>query len=217
MDTESIRRTITPLRLVFWGALICVIDVTITSGSFKFDILNDLVGALLIAVGVFRLADIRVSERYKGLMRFVQFGAVFAIVSAAMDFISLPHSIAFGVLGSLVSLITLAATIVFCVAMRCFCDEASLARSSRSWRVTTILFVVIYAIPVGLFYVLGLVALASSGSLNYRLNSPLALLIVPVFLIPLIHLFVSTSRMKRDAGSAGPQDGPPTTASGPVG
>jgi hypothetical protein len=91
--------------------------------------------------------------------------------------------------------------IAFCVAMRWFCEAASLREASQSWRTTTALFVVIYAVPLGLLYVAGAVATASNHPLNFNLG-PLGLLVLPVFAVPLIHLFVSTSRMKRAAEAA---------------
>jgi hypothetical protein len=94
----------------------------------------------------------------------------------------------------------LVAIVTFCVAMRWFCEEAQLRKAARSWRVTTILFVVIYLLPLGLLYVMMALAIVSGRSFNVNLG-PAGLLLLPVFAIPLIHLFVSTSRMRHDVES----------------
>lgn len=94
--------------------------------------------------------------------------------------------------------------------MRWFCDEAGLWEAVRSWRTTTVLFVVIYLLPLGLFHLAAIWAMVSSTSFNIDLG-PAGLLLLPVFAIPVVHLFISTSRMKRGAeagGGSNDQDGP---------
>ena len=68
------------------------------------------------------------------------------------------------------------------------------------------LFVVIYLIPLGLFYLAAGVAILTGESFHIDLG-PLGLLLLPVFAIPVIHLFVSTSRMARSADRASPDQG----------
>lgn len=82
--------------------------------------------------------------------------------------------------------------------MRWFCEEARLDRAAQSWRTTTLLFVVIYLIPLGLCYLAGCVSILIGRSFHFELG-PLGLLLLPVFAVPLIHLFMSTSRMARSA------------------
>src|SRR5436309_3272362 len=64
----DVRSAITPLRLIFWGALLWIIDFRING----FDIANDLLGSILVAIGVVRLARINVSERYNRVMGWVR-------------------------------------------------------------------------------------------------------------------------------------------------
>ena len=72
----EIRRTILPLRLVFWGGLICVFDLTfsqtVNGEGWEFDVLNDFVGMFMITWGVFQLAKIHVHERYCTATLFVR-------------------------------------------------------------------------------------------------------------------------------------------------
>jgi len=53
---------------------------------------------------------------------------------------------------------------------------------------------------LGFFFLAGLIAIFASTSFNLNLG-PAGLLLLPVFALPLIHLFVSTSRLRRAAES----------------
>src|SRR3954463_99465 len=63
-DDSDIRSAVRPLRLIFWGALIWILDFKING----FDVLNDLVGAILVAVGVNGFARLRAGEGYRVLI-----------------------------------------------------------------------------------------------------------------------------------------------------
>jgi hypothetical protein len=198
----SIKQAVAPLRMIFWGGLLCVFDITFsqtTNGQgFKFDILNDALGMGLITCGVFSLASAPVHRRYASVMTFVLIVSVLALLDAIRDHFILPLPPAIHLLQSLFGIACLAAIIAFCVAMRWCCEEAQLPRAAASWSVTTILFVAIYLLPLGLLYLAGVFAMLTSSSFNFNLG-PAGLLVLPVFAIPLIHLFVSTSRMSRDS------------------
>ncbi|HUU21641.1 MAG TPA: hypothetical protein VM389_03815 [Phycisphaerae bacterium] len=199
---QYLPKAITPLRLVFWGGLLCILDFTVSSTvngrGFKFDILNDALGMILITVGVFKLGAIPVHRQYHNAMTFVKVMAVIGIVQAVMDHFVLPMPAAIGFLSSLLSLASLAAIVTFCVAMMWFCLEAGLPDVARSWKVTLILFVAIYLIPLGPFNLIAMGALLTGKSFHINLG-PLAILLILVFLVPIVHLFISTSRMKRAA------------------
>ena len=192
MTQPDVRSAITPLRLVFWGGLICVFDFSING----FDLVNDVVGALMIAIGVYRLADIQVHDRYAAVMQFVRVVAILNAVDALrlQVGIDLPAALGFALL--VFAVVCLATIVAFCVAMRWFCEEASLLFAARSWQTTTVLFVVIYLVPLGLFYLACCVAILSGESFNVDLGV-WGVLLLPVFVAPLVHLFVSTSRMTR--------------------
>ena len=217
MTLNDVKRTVVPLTLIFWGALICIVDITISSGGFKFDFLNDVVGMIMITVGVFKLGDIEVHPRYASALSFAKIMAVVGIVLAILDHFVFRCPGPLSLLLLLLGMLQLVAIIVFCVAMRWFCDEAGLQRSSGSWRTTTILFVVIYVVPLGLFYIAGGVAILTGESFNIDLG-PAGLLLVPIFFIPIIHLLVSSRRMIRDAEDFRPlQPGSgPANGAGPL-
>jgi hypothetical protein len=207
---------ITPLRLVFWGALIYILhfNVGFSSGrsSFQIDILNDVIGGILITLGVFRLGNVRVNATYGLTMGFVKLFAFLSIPMAVLAHFSVPLE---SVEGSLLVLLevavrllgiaNLAATVAFCVAMRWLSASRQLALSEASWQTTTLLFLIVHAIPLCFFNLLGIATLALSDPFHVRFEPEPALLLVLVpmlllgALIPVIHFFVSTSRMRREA------------------
>jgi hypothetical protein len=198
--------------MIFWGGLLCIFDITFTQTTngrgFKCDILDDTLGAILIAVGVFRLSAIAVHGRYATVTRFVQVVSVLAVLNTIRAHFIMPLPPLVHVVLNLFGLVTLVAIVAFCIAMRWFCVEAGLVAAARSWSVTTWLFVLIYLFPLGLLYLVTAVAMASGQSFNVNLG-PAGLLLVPVFAVPVVHLFVSTSRMKHGAETlvpAAPQE-----------
>jgi hypothetical protein len=205
LPAYDVKQMVPPLRAIFWGGMLCVLDLWFSSTTngvgFRFDILNDFVGMLLITWGVFRLSKLWVNQQYATVMTLVQIAAIIGCVDALQaHFIYDAPPVVSAVL-SLAGLAQLAATILFCFAMQWLSTAARLTNAASSWRTTTILFVVIYAIPGGLVYAGSLIALVADTHFNLDIG-PAALLLIPVFLVPVIHLFVSTSRMQREAESA---------------
>jgi hypothetical protein len=200
--TSRLLGLITPLRLIFWGALLCLFDFSFSSTTngegFKFDILNDLLGMILITVGVIRLGGIEVTHTYSKGMTFVKVVSVISTIEALIDHwvFRAPEGWAF--FWTLFGLFRLAAIIVFCLSMRLVCREENLAEPSRSWHTTTMLFVIIFVLPLGFFYIAALVAMVTGESFNIDLG-PAGLLLLLIFAIPIIHFFVSTSRMAKAA------------------
>lgn len=206
MQRHPISRAVAPLRCVFWGGLICVFDITysVWSGGrgFRIDVLDDAVGALLIAVGVFRLGALPADGRYVAAMVFVRLVAFLAVLDEIRAHVAVQVSTPEFFLLHVFGFVSMLAIVVFARAMRRLCEIHRLHDAASSWSVTTILFVIVYLLPLGLFYGLGAVAIAAGESFRVDLG-PAGLVAMPVFAIPLIHLFVSTSRMKRAALASG--------------
>lgn len=205
ISVRDIRETISPLRLIFWGGLICVLDFsfsqTVNGEGWTFDVLNDFVGMLMITCGVFRLAKVTVHDRYRSAMSFVSVLAVLSCLDALHAHFLYDTPAVLSFLLSVLGVAAMIATVVFCVAMRRLSAEAGLRISATSWRTTILLFVFIYLIPLGLLYSATGVAIAAGTSFHIDLG-PAGLLLLPIFFIPLIHLFVSTSRMASEAESS---------------
>jgi len=201
---DDVRAAIKPLRFIFWGGILWIFDLTFTTTTngtgFRCDVLDDTVGTILITVGVFRLAKAPVPGKYSAVMSFVKAVAIASIGETAMKHFIFEHPAPLDFVLSVLSLCQLAATILFCLAMKWFCDAAALPRPAASWKLTFLLFCFIYALPLGFFYMGSLLAIVGQTSFNVDLGIG-GLLLLPVFALPLIHLFVSTSRLKRAAES----------------
>jgi len=190
----DIGRLVSPLRLVFWGGILCVLDFKFNG----FDILNDVLGALLIAWGTLRLGSSQIHERYRKAMLFVQVIALLYVAQTINAYVryEIPRPLVF--LLHVYGIAKVAATVVFCVAMRWLCVATGLTRSERSWKTTEILFVVIYLIPWGLLRLVWIVCLITGATFIVRFGWPVPILLF-IFCIPLVHLFISTSRMRFEA------------------
>jgi hypothetical protein len=199
--TETI---ITPLRLVFWGGLICLFDLnfsqTTNGRGFIFDVLNDAVGMILISTGVFRLGSCQVNDRYEKVMLFVKVVAVLATLDAFRAHIITPLPAAVSFVLHILGIANLAAIIAFCYSMKWLSSSTRLTASESSWRTTTMLFIFIYAVPLGIVHLMGAASIVTGTSFSFNMG-PAGLLLLPVFAIPIVHLFVSTSRMQREAES----------------
>lgn len=195
-----------PLRAIFWGAMLCLIDFTIseTAGGegWRFDFFNDFVGMLTITWAVFRLSAIGVDARYALALGFVKFVAVADCLVALQGHWIYEVPALLSLLIDFQGFLSMAATVIFCVAMQWLSRHGGLERSQRSWRVTTLLFLLIYLLPLGLFHLCSIVATISGKGFHLDFG-PAGLLALPVFFIPLVHFFISTSRMRDEAAAAG--------------
>jgi hypothetical protein len=200
---SSLAATITPLRLIFWGSLLCLIDInfsqTANGSGFKFDLLDDFIGTTLITVGVFRFAAFTPAHSYAKSMAFVKVVAVVSTFKALIDHVVFRAPDVWSFAWTFFNLAELAAIVLFCSNMHLLCRTLELDEPARSWKTTATLFGCIFAIPLGLFYSASLIATLLGKSFNINLG-PLGLLLIAVFAVPIFHFFASTSRMARAAG-----------------
>ena len=106
--------------------------------------------------------------------------------------------VALDIMSNLLGLATLCATVMFCTSMNKLSSAFSLHQSADSWLTTRLLVIILWVIPLGLLYLLGLGALVTGQSFHWDIG----VFIIPAFvvlIIPLVHLFVSTSRMRSEA------------------
>jgi hypothetical protein len=205
ISARDISAAITPLRLVFWGGLICLIDIhsnwNIDGQVWKIDVISDVIGALGIAWGVFRLSMLRVGGWYHFAMASVLVVASIAVLVAVHDHFVYDQPQWVSVALQLAPVVVLIATVVFCMAMRRLNAAAGLEHAERSWRVTTLLVVFISLIPLGVVHAADAVATLRGETSIFQLPNLLVALAVAQ-IIPLAHFFVSTSRTAREAESA---------------
>lgn len=212
---QPISAAITPLRMIFWGGLLCVFDFRFNQVSngqgYSFDVLNDALGVVLILVGVIRLRGIGpapgLAHRPSGKLGFAVFVAVLALLKAIHGHMIYRVPIGMNLVLTAVSLLSLAAILGFCTAMQEMCREWGLVRSQGKWGTTAILFGFIYVAPLGLFYVYSAAVALDGGTFKLGLGPEALLLLIPL-LIPLVMLFTTTSsmvteiRMQQAAGGA---------------
>ena len=202
-----ITQAVTPLRMIFWGGLLCVFDFTVSSttsingqspSGFRFDFLNDFVGMLLITVGISKLSAFAMDSSFRSSMRFVFACCVLNCVEAFIGHFVFQRPVIFDILSNVLGLASLCAIVMFCTSMHRLSSDFALHRSADSWLTTRILVVILWVIPLGLLYVVGLGALLTGQSFHWDIGVAIIPVLL-VFVVPLIHLFISTSRMRREA------------------
>jgi len=208
MENKSPRvlsKFITPLRLIFWGGLLCLFDFKFSQVSgregFQVDVLSDLVGMILVVVGLSKIAMLPLPGRVAVGMKFLVGVGIVSALAAALDHFIFRRPDALVAMLQLLGLVELGSMMLFCGLMRSVCRDAGLSRPAGSWRTTLVLFGVIYVIPLGFLHGAVLVAMATRTEFRIDLG-PAVLLLLPVFFWPLVHLFISTSRMARAAGAS---------------
>lgn len=202
-----ISRAIRPLRPIFWGGQICLLALTVSHVSptgangrgYRFDFINDFVGSVMIAVGVFHLDKFIVNHRYRSAMLFVKTFTIFAILHAIREHFIFPISPPVQIMEHVYRFVEAGAIMTFCIAMQWLSNAARLHISGASWRTTIILFATLYAAPMGVAHFVGLFAITIGKPIHIDLGAA-GLFLLLIFLIPSVHLFISISRMRREAG-----------------
>jgi len=195
MDTKQIVKA---LRQMFWGGIIIILDVNFGG----FDIVVDALGVLLIVLGVYSLARQEGGAIFQRKMRIVKPLVLVFMYVSFVELLPLPQ-VARHWLG-IVFVPWLVAIYLFCTAMRAFCEHHTLSRSSKSWNMTSVLVLFIYVIPLSIAYIgvwVGGTFLQGQGEFSFNANAaeyPQILIFLIVGVAPLIHLFISTSRIKRE-------------------
>jgi hypothetical protein len=211
----SIHQAIVPLRLIFWGGLLCVLDFSISNtttingqivSGYKFDFLNDFLGMLLVTLGIHRLMQFDLDTTYRANMIVVFVVALVNCFIAFADHFVFDTPTPLALLLALFSIATLVATILFCTAMLQLADAYGMWHSSVSWRFTRLLVIAIWVVPFGLLNLLMLGVLLTGRSFHFSIGWFMVLVLLTM-LVPLVHLFISTSRMKNEAEQAPVIDG----------
>ncbi|MEM7457136.1 MAG: hypothetical protein AAF456_22530 [Planctomycetota bacterium] len=201
---------ISALRFIFWGGLLCLLDIHFTQTSsyngvesgFRFDLLNDVFGMILIWLGVLGLSRFEVNASYAKEMSFIKMACLVGTIVAVDGHFLYEDPTLIALLRVAAGMVTLAATFLFCVSMKRFADTYGLPTSSRSWKTTRNLVLVLWVAPVGLSHTISILGLVTGSDTAFNLGL-LALPILLMMLVPLVHIFISTSRMKNEIESGG--------------
>jgi len=193
------------LKLIFWGGVLFVCGGALNGLLYKLlniNFLIDAVGMLFICLGVFPLAKQPGGKRHESYLLNVKVIVVITLIEAIVRHLSLLELQNF--VSQILGLSLLAAIHLFCLAMRDMCKAHHLREAEESWKITLLLFVIVYELPLGLFYLAGLGAMIITGNsyFEFRTQSVWWALFAPyvsvLFLAPLVHFFVSTSRMRKE-------------------
>ncbi|QIZ71408.1 hypothetical protein [Oxynema aestuarii] len=193
------------LRLIFWGILICLVDVTLSKpvdwGSVQFDLVHDFIGMLLMVYGTIHLSKIKIGGCYPKSMSFVKNVTILGAIDALHEHFIYEFPLWVLALRIFYFFASLVAIIVFCVAMRYFSQKVGFSKSIKRWKTTGLLFWFIYLIPFFFFCLIFGIAILAKTSINYTFHPFWMLVLLPVTLTPWIHGLVSLSTMKSEAQS----------------
>lgn len=186
------------LGKIFWGTLLCILDLSVFTESdgfgFKFDFLNDAMGAGLIAWGISELRPVLNDPDYTAIIGFCYPPALLAIVSAILEHFIVPWPAPLKLFAVGFSFWYSIAIYRFCFAMQLFCEAASLLEAAASWRFSRGFFLYLGLIPKVLFQCWNSLAIVTGQSWNIDIG-PLAFALVILFL-PIIHILVSIARTR---------------------
>ena len=193
-NRRRLTKAITPLRSIFWGGLLCILDfnvfVQLGNQRSSFDILNDALGMMLIAGGVIVLAAQKVDPLYDWLMSSVSAVAFVFTVGAFVKQLQPEFFLRVQPLMPFFRVIGLASTVAFCVSMHRLSGTLSAWTIERSWKITCSLFVFCVLVPGVILATLTLLVPTGAPLVAYS-----TILVIPGFLVAFVHLFLSTSRM----------------------
>jgi hypothetical protein len=188
------------LSVIFWGALLHIFDFHFSQTSngwgFRFDILNDAVAAAMIAWGVVQLRPLVQDERYVRIMGFVQVISLLAVLDAVRLHFIVPWPLPLSLMFDLFHVVALVAIYYFCVAMRILCDTWWLPDGAESWSLSSKLFLFLNLLPTVTIQAIGLLAIVA-GHGGFHVNSPLAIPLILLLLVPVIHILISIRRTGR--------------------
>jgi hypothetical protein len=196
-------QTVGALRLVVFGGLLCIFDVTYSSISrhrgtydgWRFDFLSDTVGVAMILAGLYRLMKLKVPGNYKSRLTFVSVVAWCSLAATIVKHRVFESPEAWSIALHVLSLVRLAAIVVFCSAMVQLGSHWRLPRAQASFQRTRLLFLLLYVAPLTVVELWIWTDGFGSGS-ELKVETGWAFVLVAILAIPLVHLFVSTSRLR---------------------
>lgn len=197
---EDIIHAVRPLRRIFWGALLVLVDISFSLDfgeiGLRLDLLDDTLGMLLITLAVGRLRDIPMGGWYGTRMVFLHWVAIVALLDSFLQHFIFPKPWLLASLSLVMPFVMIAALLVLCACMRDVCRAATLSGEAQRWQRAFALFLVFCGIPSVLL------VMVESGVLTVGLPAhftptPGMLWIGLLFLVPPLYFFRATSSMAR--------------------
>jgi hypothetical protein len=189
IDAEG---TLLPLSLIFWGALICIIDLTIKhedarGQGLQFDIVNDAVGWLMIGTALLSLRKVWADQHHQSVMTFciVMTGINLGLALVLHIVFDAPWLIE--VIFVLILFVTFLAAIMFCHAMGNICRTIELPDVETNWRLTSRLIWFLWILPAAIILIVG----AALGARNDATTEPANPLAVCGYMIGMMLLLIA--------------------------
>jgi len=194
LDPRLVPRTVLALRLVFLGGLLCLLDfnlfIQLGSRRSSVDLLNDLVGVGLVAVGVGILYSFEVDRAYDVLMTVVFAAAGLSLIAAVAVRVRPELRDRAEISARILQLLFLLAIALFPVAMRRLARHARLERSALVWTRAIHFFIWLLVVPM----------LAAQVAVLLLRPPPIWLMpLLLLYAVPMGFLFYAASVMKREA------------------
>lgn len=197
------------LNLIFWGILIVIFDLTISSTlngiGFKFDFINDLVGSVMIFMGLYKISKIELLKTsFNSKMNYCLIASGFHIVYSISNFFIYPVSDYVDTLKNVINLFIDWGLVSFAGAMIILTRETALKTSLNRWIIAKKLFFWIYFLP---FVILNLITeiLFYTKKYHFSWSSELGLkesvgsiLIIALLLVPIIYGLFTIHIMKKE-------------------
>lgn len=196
IDKAEVEKLVTALRLIFWGLIIVLIDINVQS----FDLVNDIVGILVIASAIKLLTALHQNGAYRRVMRFARMVAFLACFDSLYNQFFEDAVASITVASAALELVTAFAIVMFCHAMRWLSREHGLWRAAMSWHKTAKLATWLYLVTTGAFLTCGSLFRMLDHSDNTQITSFILFTVFFVMMVaPFVHFMISLTRMKREA------------------
>jgi hypothetical protein len=201
------RQTIQALRLLFWCGILYILDFNLSCGggdcTSGFDIFTDIIGLILISIGIFKLDTEEVLESYSEKMWFIKLASLLAIIIQIIPWSRIP---ALDGVDLILGVIIVIAIGTFSQVMHSLSRDQGFSRSEHLWKKTHLAVIAVYVIPTCLFSLLSLVIIIlnrfSLYEISYHSLHPaiavILLVSIPVFFLPLVLLFLATNKLKSE-------------------
>lgn len=194
---EDIIHAARPLRRIFWGALLVLVDISFAwrfgDTGFRLDLLDDTLGMLLITAAIGQLRDIPMGGWYATRMVFLHWVAIVALLDSVLQHFIFPKPWLLAFLSLVMPFVMIAALLALCACMRDVCRAAMLSEEAQRWQRAFVLFLAFSGILLAL---IGLGVLTIGLPAHFT-PTPDLLWIGVLFLVPNFYFLRATSTMAR--------------------
>ncbi|MFC1555811.1 hypothetical protein ACFL67_01890 [candidate division KSB1 bacterium] len=167
MDVLDAKKTITPLRFIFWGMVLFFFDHTIRTDPpvMKFDIISDLAGAVLIVYGLWKINGLDFQGKHKFYLKFALGTGFLLIFDAFQGHFILPpekYIMYFAIKHSVVYLFQVIAFVFIASTLAWLCRETFSQITQKIWKVIKYSYLIVH-LPYLLSLLIGTITVLIAG------------------------------------------------------